>query len=236
MTHPLTCATAAPLLAVAALFAGATSALADDSTYGNDIRLGLYSVFYHATADDLQGPFVPAGVNIKADNVETLYVGYVRRLSPHFKAELAIGYPPLTKTEGSGPATLGSVPYNGQVISTARWIAPTALLEYNFFDENAKLRPFIGAGVNYTTFYDRDSTAAGNAASGGPTKLSLTSSIGPAATAGLSYKLGGRWGLNASYSISRVNTHLVADTAGLIRTTSIKFGPQALIVSVGYSF
>ena len=179
---------------------------------------------------------MPPGVNIKADNVETLYLGYVRRLSPHFKAELAIGYPPLTKTEGKGPATLGSVPYNGQVISTARWIAPTVLLEYNFFDENAKLRPFVGVGVNYTTFYDRDSTAAGNAASGGPTKLSLTSSVGPAATAGISYNLGGHWGLNASYSISRVNTHLVADTAGVIRTTSIKFGPQALILSFGYAF
>ena len=48
-------------------------------------------------------------------------------------------------------------------------------------------------GINYTNFYDRKSTAHGNAASGGPTKLSLTSSVGPA-------------------------------------------GPQALVLSVGYSF
>jgi outer membrane protein len=236
MINPIVRTLPAALLTIFATFTGASTALAADSIDSNDFRLGLYSVFYHASADDLSGPYVPPGVNIKADNVETLYIGYIRRLSPHFQAELAMGWPPVTKTEGAGPATLGSVPYAGQVISTARWLAPTVLLEYNFFDEDAKIRPFIGVGVNYTTFYDRDSTAAGNAASGGPTKLSLTSSVGPAATAGLTYKLAPHWDLTASYSISRVNTHLMADTAGLIRTTSIRFGPQALILSVGYSF
>jgi outer membrane protein len=235
MNHPIVRATIAALLAVSALLAGALPATADD-TYGNDFRLGLYSVFYHATADDLQGPFVPPGTNIKADNVETLYVGYVRRLSPHFAFEIAFGWPPLTKTEGKGPATLGSVPYNGQVISTARWIAPTAFLEYFFRDEGAKLRPFFGLGINHTTFYDRDSTAAGNAASGGPTQLELTPSTGPAATAGLTYKFAPHWDLNASYSYSRVNTSLTANTAGLVRTTRIEFDPQALVVSVGYKF
>jgi outer membrane protein len=236
MTHPILRALPAVLLSIPALLAGAATARAADGIDSNDFRLGLYSVFYHASADNLAGPYVPPGVNLKADDVETLYIGYIRRLSPHFQAELAMGWPPVTKTEGAGPATLGSVPYAGQVISTARWFAPTLLVEYNFFDEGTKFRPFIGVGINYTTFYDRDSTPAGDAASGGPTRLSLTSSLGPAATAGFTYKMARRWDVTASYSISRVNTNLVADTAGLIRTTSIKFGPQALIISVGYSF
>jgi outer membrane protein len=223
------CMTAA---AVAALPAGASTS-ADDP---NELRLGSYSVFYHATADDLQGPYVPAGVNIHADNVETLYLGYIRRLSPHFSAELALGWPPLTKTEGKGPATLGSVPYNGQVISTARWFAPAVLVNYAFFDESAAFRPYIGVGVNYTNFYDRNSTAQGNAASGGPTKISLPASWGPTGTIGLSYRIAPRWGAYASYSWTSVKTKLTADTAGEIRTTHISFGPQALIVSIGYSF
>ena len=211
------------------------SARADDVP-SNDVRIGLYSVFYHASADDLAGPYVPAGVNLTADNVETLYVGYIRRLTSHFDAELAMGYPPLTKTEGKGPATLGSVPYNGQVIATARWFSPTVLLEYRFLPESSAWQPFIGVGVNYTNFYDRDSTAAGNAASGGPTKLTLPSSVGPAGTVGLSYKFNERWAVHASYGIARVNTKLTADTDGWIRTTGIRFGPQSLIVSAGYSF
>ena len=213
----------------------ATPALADEVP-GNSARIGLYSVFFHVKADDLSGPYVPPGANIDAKNLTTLYLGYVRRLSSHFDVELAIGYPPLQKTVGKGPATLGSVPYDGQVIATARWLAPTLLVEYMFFDENSKLRPYIGAGVNYAAFYDRDVTAQGNAASGGPTKLSLTSSVGPAGTAGLAYNIGGNWNLYASYSISQVKTKLKADTAGVIRTSHLSFGPQVFIASVGYSF
>jgi outer membrane protein len=163
-------------------------------------------------------------------------LGYIRWLTPDINLELAMGYPPLAKVKGSGPATLGSVPYNGQVVSSARWIAPTLLLEYNFFSVNSAFRPFIGAGVNYTTFYDRDSTAVGNAASGGPTRTSLTASVGPAVTAGLSYRITERWHLHSSYSWSQVKTNLTADTDGVIRTSHISFGPQALVISIGYSF
>ena len=223
--------------AIATVSAGlycAAPALADDSP--NSARIGLYSVFYHVSADNLSGPFVPPGANLDANNVETLYLAYVRTLSSRFDVELAAGYPPLQKTVGKGPAALGSVPYDGQVIATARWLAPTVLLEYKFLSENSRWRPYIGVGVNYTAFYDRNSTAQGNAVSGGPTKLSLTSSVGPAGTAGVAYNIAGHWHAYASYSISKVSTDLTADTAGVIRTTHINFGPQALVVSVGYSF
>jgi outer membrane protein len=225
----------AALATVAAGVYSATPAFADDSP-ANSARIGVYSVFYHVSSDGLQGPYVPPGANIDAKNVETLYLGYVRSLTDHFDVELTAGYPPLQKTVGKGPAELGSVPYNGQIIATARWIAPTALLEYKFLSVNSPLRPYIGAGINYTTFYDRDSTAAGDAASGGPTKLSLSRSLGPAGTAGLAYRISGNWFAYASYSVTRVNTHLTADTGGVIRTTEIKFGPQAAVVAVGYSF
>ena len=225
----------AALAVVATSIYCAAPALADDVP-SNSARIGLYSVFYHVTADDLSGPYVPPGANIDAKNVNTLYLGYVRRLSPHFDVELTLGYPPLQKTVGKGPATLGSVPYNGQVIATARWLAPTVLVEYVFLGENSKWRPYIGAGINYTSFYDRNSTAQGDAASGGPTKLSLTSSVGPVGTIGLDYHIANNWHLYASYSASQVKSKLRADTAGVIRTTHISFGPQALVVSVGYSF
>jgi outer membrane protein len=221
--------------AAAALFC-ALPACADDEVWNNSFRLGAYSVFYHTKADDLSGPYVPAGVNLKAKDLEPLYVGYVRRLSSAFDVELALGYPPLSKVEGRGPATLGSVPYNGQTISSARWLSPTLLFEYKFLSDSSKWRPYIGVGVNYTAFYDRNSTAQGNAATGGPTRLSLTSSIGPAGTVGLSYNVSGHWHLYTSYSISKVDTTITADTAGVIRTTQIKFGPQAWVVSGGYSF
>jgi outer membrane protein len=219
------------------LLAATTMARADEqSADPNTVRVGLYYIHYLSSADDLSGPYVPSGVNLSVEDVTTLYLAYVRRLSVHFDVELAAGVPPLTKTEGRGPAQLGSVPYNGEVISSARWFAPTVLLNYKFFDDSAPLRPYIGIGVNYVNFYDRRSTAAGNAASGGPTSISLPSSWGPAGTVGLRYQLPGNWSFYASYSATMVNSKLTANTAGVIRTSEIHFGPQALVFSVGYSF
>jgi outer membrane protein len=220
----------AALLSIASF----TTAFADEPP--NDVRIGLYSVFYHTSADDITGPYVPAGVNLHAENLETLYVGVVRHLPANFAVELALGYPPQAKIKGAGPATVGSVPYDGQVISSARWISPTLLFEYNFLPDTAPLRPYFGVGVNYTTFYDRDPTAAGNAASGGPTRISLTSSVGPAVTAGVTYRISDRWHLHASYGWSQVKTHFTGDTDGFERTSYISFSPQALIVSGGFSF
>lgn len=207
-----------------------------DGVQSNTVRVGMYQIFYHVTADDLQGPFVPAGVNVDLKNTQTVYLAYIRRLNSFLDLELAFGVPPKTKTIGKGPATLGSVPYNGQTIATSKWLAPSLLLEYKFFDESAAFRPYVGVGVNYTSFYDRQVTTAGQMGTGGPTRLSLTSSVGPVGTVGLKYQPGTRWSVIASYSISRVNSDLKTETAGEIRTSRIKFGPQALVIAAGYSF
>jgi outer membrane protein len=230
MTKSALCALTAALLTLPAWQVRA------DEIPANTVRIGIYSVFYHASADDISGPYVPPGVNLNVKNVETLYLAYLRRLSTHFTAELTLGWPPLTKTYGKGPAALGSAPYNGQEISSARWFAPNALIEYVFFDDSHVLRPYVGIGVNYTALYDRDSTAAGNAASGGPTRLELPASVGPVATVGLNYQLPNHWSAAISYSASRVDSRLTAITAGVVRTTHISFGPQTLVVAVGYSF
>src|SRR6185437_13550380 len=217
------------------LLSAAFVARADDVP-SNSLRVGAYYVTYDVSADDIKGPFVPPGVNVDLKSVVTPYFAYVRRLSGRFSLELALGVPPVTKTVGKGPATLGSVPYNGQVISTACWFAPTLLLNFYLLDETHRLRPYIGAGVNYTRFYDRQSTPAGYAASGGPTSIKLPSSVGPAGTVGLAYHVSGGFNVYASYSVSRVHTLLTADTAGVIRNSHVEFGPRALVVSAGYSF
>jgi outer membrane protein len=209
---------------------------ADDLPPPNTVRVGLYDIMYHVHARDLSGPYVPAGVGLDVQDVQTVYLAYVREFFHHLDLELALGVPPLTKTVGRGPATLGSVRYDGEIISTARWFAPSLVANYVFLSPEHALRPYIGVGINYASFYDRDSTASGDAASGGPTRLSLSSSVGPVGTFGLTYRIDRRWSLYASYSFSEVQTNLVANTAGVIRTTHVSFGPDALIVAAGFSF
>ena len=225
----------ATLTAVAAI-CQTNTARADDTPPANTVRVGMYAIFYHVKADDLSGPYVPAGVNLDVKDTQTAYFAYIRRLTSFLDLEFAFGVPPKTDTVGRGPRALGSVPYNNVTISTAKWAAPSALLEYKFFSESALLRPYVGVGVNYTSFYDRQITAAGAAATGGPTRLSLSSSVGPVGTIGLKYQPSSHWNIIASWSISRVDSDLTADTAGVIRTTHIAFRPQALVVAAGYSF
>jgi outer membrane protein len=211
-------------------------AISADATYGNEVRVGAYIVMYDAKANDLAGPYVPPGVNVDVNNVTTPYVAYIRRLSPHFVAQLAAGVPPKTETVGKGPALLGSVPFAGQVVSTAKWFSPSVLVNYVFRDESAAWRPYLGVGVNYTRFYDLQSTAAGNAANGGPTAISLTTSLGPVGTAGVRWHIKDHWSAYASYDVARVNSDYVGNTAGVLRKTSIKFNPSTLVLSVGFAF
>ena len=228
----------AALLAIAA--AGGASAQtavsATRSVYDNEIRVGMYFLQYHVNAEDLQGPYVPPGVNLDVNSVSTPYFAYLRRVSPHWVAQLAAGIPPKTETVGKGPATLGSVPFDGQVVSTAKWFSPSLIMNYVFRDESAALRPYLGLGVNYTKFYDLQSTDAGNAANGGPTAVSLTSSIGPVVTAGLRWHIKDRWSAYASYDYAYVKSDYTGNTAGVIRTTTVRFNPTTLVVSVGFAF
>jgi outer membrane protein len=222
--------------ATLATLMAAIPAMAADSVPNNEIRVGAYIVMYDAKADDLTGPYVPPGVNIDVKNVTTPYFAYVRRLSPHLVAQLAAGVPPKTETVGKGPATLGSVPFNGQVVSTAKWFSPSILVNYVFGAESNALRPYLGAGVNYTRFYDLRSTPAGDAANGGPTAISLSSSVGPVLTAGLRWHIKDSWSAYASYDVAQVDSDYVGDTAGVIRRTHVKFNPSTLVLSVGYAF
>jgi outer membrane protein len=217
-------------------------ALADDApagdapVYGNTVRIGYYFVHYSASAADLSGPFTPPGLNLEIDNVNTLYFAYLRRLTAHLSVEVAAGLPPTTRTVGVGPASLGSVAFNGMELGTAKWFSPSALLEYVFMDEHSSLRPFLGAGVNYTHFYERNATAAGIAVDGGPTQTSLSDSFGPAGAAGMLYRITPHVTATASFSLARIKSDLVLDTSGIRRTTTIDFHPTAWVVAVGYSF
>lgn len=223
-------------LAAAGGASAQTAVSATRSAYNNEIRVGMYFLQYHVNANDLQGPYVPPGVNLDVNSVSTPYFAYLRRVSPHWVAQLAAGVPPKTETVGKGPATLGSVPFDGQVVSTAKWFSPSLIMNYVFRDESEALRPYLGLGINYTKFYDLKSTDAGNAANGGPTAVSLTSSFGPVITAGLRWHIKDRWSAYASYDYAYVKSDYTGNTAGVIRTTTVRFNPTTLVVSVGFAF
>ena len=87
-----------------------------------------------------------------------------------------------------GLEVLASLPFehdialNGVKAGSTKHLPPTFTLQYHFAGE--KVSPFIGAGVNYTLFFDQseEGPLAG-------TDVSLSNSWGLAAHAGLDFKL-----------------------------------------------
>lgn len=240
--NPTTALSACGTLALACLCSTTASAQTSaDWLKGTTIRGGIAHVAPNSTATDAVGPFLPgppSGVSLEVQNQSTLFFSVARDLTPHVEVELAMGFPPTHDVTAKLAPSLPShvQVLNGQVIAKVRQVAPTLFFNYKFGDPGSTWRPFVGAGINYTKFDKRESTAAGNQLNGGPTDIRLSDSWGLAAQAGVSYRLNDQWALNAAVATARVKTHLTATTAGQARKIDIRFRPTVLTVSAGYVF
>ena len=240
--NPTTALSACGTLALACLCSTTASAQTSaDWLKGTTIRGGIAHVAPNSTATDAVGPFLPgppSGVSLEVQNKGTLFFSVARDITPNVEAELALGFPPTHDVTAKLAPSLPShvQVLNGQVIAKVRQVAPTLFFNYKFGDPGSTWRPFVGAGINYTKFDKRESTAAGNQLNGGPTDIRLSDSWGLAAQAGVSYRLNDQWSLNAAVATARVKTHLTATTAGQARKIDIRFRPTVITLSAGYVF
>lgn len=95
--------------------------------------------------------------------------------------------------DGLGVEVLASWPFEHDIaieglgkIGSAKHLPPTVSLQYHF-NGNGKVSPFLGAGLNFTTFFSEDTD--------GPlvgTNLSLSDSWGAALHAGVDFAIGER--------------------------------------------
>jgi outer membrane protein len=220
--------------ALAAAFGFTCMAVQAQTVAENTIRVGVAHLGIHSKSDDFStnGPafLTPQPAGITVDDATTLMIAFTRRLNANLDLDVVLGIPPKHDVQGRG--TLA--PFG--VVSKVKQASPTVFINYNFGDEQNRLRPFVGLGVNYTRFFDAESTSSGNLASGGPTKIELSDSWGLAVQAGLNYKLADRWSVFGSVATADVKSDLKATTGSIERRTKIEFRPVAVSVGVGYSF
>ena len=224
-----------PLFLLAPLVLAATGALAQD----NKFKVGIVSIAPNSTASDVTGAFTPAGRSLDVRPQTTLFVSYTRRINDNWDVEGQFGWPPthdvnIVIRNPALPASVQSL--NGQVGARVRQVAPTLFVNYNFADKSSTVRPFVGLGVNYTSFNKADSTVQGNALNGGATSLSLEDSFGLAAQVGLNLKVNDQWSFSAALSTASVRTKLTSNTLGVLRSADIRFRPTVFVLSAGYSF
>ena len=219
------------------LIAGALCALAlGAQAQQHTVYVGGAYIDVHSKADPLAGGSpLENDARVDVNDAATVGFGYTYRYSDAYSFEVALGVPPRHHTDGRG-----QLEGFGQVASFKQG-GPTVFANYHFGDASQKLRPFVGAGINYTHFWDGHNTVAGNWAAGGPTTLDLKDSWGLAAHGGLTYSIDKHWSLIGTLAYAQVKSDLTATTTAfggqtIVRTTSIDFRPLVYTASVGYTF
>ena len=187
----------------------------------NTAKLGVTRYTTHSKTNGISGPGVPAGADAETGDATTLLFTYERALTPEWGVELAIGIPPRIKAKATG-----SVAFLGEVLS-AKNVAPTVLVNYHFGTSSSSLRPYLGAGINYTRFVGIRSSLAPD--------VKMSDSVGWAVQGGLDYAITREWGLFASVSALKVKSKLVA-VSSTVLTTTIDFRPIVYSAGVSYKY
>jgi outer membrane protein len=194
------------------------------------IKIGAYRFFVRDDADDLDGPFTPPFASADVNDTTSFALSYSRFLSDHLSVQFAMGYPPKFTVDGAG--TISAL---GEIVTFAT-INPTVFFNYHFLEPSARIRPYVGIGVNYTNFIDEDPSTTLALGLGGPTSISLSSFVAIAATAGVDIQLHGPWIASVSLNYLRSDTTATITTGGIERTMDIDVDPLTLFVGIGYQF
>jgi outer membrane protein len=106
-------------------------------------------------------------------------------------------------------------------------LPPTLTLQYHFMPKE-RLSPYVGAGVNYTIFYNED------APGGAVTSIDYDNSFGWALQAGVDYAIADRWYVNLDVKKLFLSTD-VSINGGAINA-KVDLDPWLFGVGVGYRF
>ncbi|WP_324023370.1 OmpW family outer membrane protein [Aeromonas caviae] len=137
-------------------------------------------------------------------------------------------------TDNWGVELLAATPFSHSVstaglgeVAKVKHLPPNLMAQYYFGDANSKVRPYVGAGINYTTFFDEE----GRGALAG-TDVSVDSSWGMAGQVGLDMAINDRWFVNASAWLIDIDT----DVHTAVGTINTSIDPVAFMFGVGYRF
>jgi outer membrane protein len=116
-------------------------------------------------------------------------------------------------------------------VGDVKHLPPTVTLQYHF-DTGSRLHPYVGAGINYTYFFDEETTGALTGAS-----LELDDSWGLAGEIGVDYELQNDWLVSGQLWYIDIDTDATIANAGALNGTyNVEVDPWVFMVSVGKKF
>lgn len=171
-------------------------------------------------------PGIPTGSVGVSDSVMP-EVDFTYMITDHLGAELILA---TTKHDISGRGAISPL---GDVAST--WVLPPTLtMQYHFLPQG-HVRPYVGAGVNYTTFYSADASRSLENAIG-KTDVSLKDSFGYALQAGVDIDLSKRVFLNLDIKYIDIDTTARLTTGGATNRVNVSIDPIVPSIGLGMRF
>jgi outer membrane protein len=212
------------LLSAAIAAALASPAYAEQGDWLIRLR-GIYVAPQDASGPVL--PAVPTG-SVTVDDAIVPELDFTYFFTNNIAAELILA----TSPHDLGGA--GALSALGEIADTMA-LPPTLTFQYHCAP-GAKIRPYIGAGVNWTIFYSEDASTSLNSALGGATDVSLDDSFGWAAQAGVDFDLTDRVFLNVDVKYVDIDTTATLDTGGVLNNVDVEIDPLIVGVGIGMRF
>ncbi|MGF1908216.1 outer membrane protein OmpW [Vibrio kasasachensis] len=175
------------------------------------VRAGLASVVPNDDSDETLG----AKLEVDSNTQLGLTFGYMFTDNISFEV--------LAATPFSHDISL-----QGVDIAETKHLPPTFMVQYYFGTSESDFRPYVGAGINYTIFFDEKIDVAG-------TTLSLDDSLGLAANIGLDYMINDDWFVNGSIWYADIGT-TAEIRGGIDADVDVDIDPWVFMISGGYKF
>jgi outer membrane protein len=217
------------MLVAAGTLAVATGAAAQSQGQFT-VSVGANMLKPHVESGAISAPALPNSLgDISKDTQPVVVINY--GLTDNISVESAIGTPYKHKIYGAGAIT-----GTGQ-LGTAEALPAIALLQYRFFEPNARIRPFVGVGVTYAAFQKETGsfgmTALTNPGGGTATTFRIDNKWTYSGQLGLQFNVNEKWFANASYIKTKLSTDVHFSTG---QTQHMRLDPDSFILSVGYKF
>ncbi|MET1078989.1 MAG: OmpW family outer membrane protein [Pseudomonas sp.] len=117
----------------------------------------------------------------------------------------------------------------------AKQLPPTLSLQYYPLDSQSKVQPYVGAGLNYTLFFDEGLTSRQK--TNGFSNLELDDSFGLALQAGMDVMLTDNILVNAAVWYIDIDTQATAEHSALGKVkVDVDIDPWVYMVGLGYKF
>ena len=116
-------------------------------------------------------------------------------------------------------------------LASTEHLPPTFSVQYHFLPD-AQFQPYVGVGLNYTTFFSIKEDAAAIDALG-PFSLDLDDSFGAAAQVGVDWVFGPNWLINLDLRWIDIETDAKVDGE---KIGTVAIDPMVYSINLGYKF